>query len=720
MKRLFSLLLSAALLTGAALPAASAADAADTTLTRLTQSVKQTLELDTEDYSSFRGDYTEQELATVWYLYWDGEDSSLSVSALEDGTIVDYSLDADQAVTAPGQSMPTFPQGDPEQAKAAAQAFLERVLDPTVESVVLEEPSGLDSLNGTSYRFSGTILIHGLPSPLSYSITVRAEDNMVTRFWRDVPETSFLGDIPASNADVSQKQAAEQLQSTLSMRLEYILPEGADTAVLYYLPNPVHNFYVDAKTGKLVDLTELQQDMYLFGGENSAAGDAAAPESGLSEAEQAGIQQMEGVRSSQTLDEGLRAVPEYGLKNYELVRSTFSVGEEEEDGQVPVTCLLQYSYSAGDRVSTRTFTVDARTGEVQDIYSYLPWEEGDKAALTAAQAQSRAEAFLQSYYGEQWSHLALYETSGQTAEPLDDSEDGPSYVFQFARQENGYFFPEQYYTVGIDATDGSVCSLSYQYDPSVSFDSPEGVLSDAEALQAWMDTYEVTLGYLLVPQPLDGSDPVEQRLEQMGYTSYYNLKLGYTLERETLYRGIDAKTGEPVSYAWKQEPEGLTYSDLEGHWAQSYAQRLAQYGVGYGGGSFQPDKPLTQWELVCLLYSLQSTPLNPDEADEEIRNAAYSAAYSMGVLTREERNDTAVLTRSQLVQYLLDGAGYGSVAQLEGIFTCAYPDRDSIPADGLGYAALAQGLGLVSGPYAGTRSATRGEAAAMLCRLMER
>lgn len=58
------------------------------------------------------------------------------------------------------------------------------------------------------------------------------------------------------------------------------------------------------------------------------------------------------------------------------------------------------------------------------------------------------------------------------------------------------------------------------------------------------------------------------------------------------------------------------------------------------------------------------------------------------------------------------------MAQLEGIFTCAYPDRTSIPADELGYAALAQGLGLVNGAWNGTAAATRGQAAVMLCRLM--
>ena len=206
----------------------------------------------------------------------------------------------------------------------------------------------------------------------------------------------------------------------------------------------------------------------------------------------------------------------------------------------------------------------------------------------------------------------------------------------------------------------------------------------------------------------------------MGLTSYYYLELGYTLEQEEDFRGIDAKSGEPMAYSWQEQAEGLSYTDVEGHWAQNDIQRLALFGVGYDGGTFQPGKTLTQWDLVCLLYSLNNTPLDPAQATDQERNEAYAAAYSMGILTRADRKDDGAVTRSRLVQYLLDGAGYGTVAQLKGIFTCAYPDRTSIPADELGYAALAQGLGLVSGAYNGTALANRGQAAAMLCRLMDR
>lgn len=729
MKKLLSLLLSVLLLTGAALPASAAEDTTDAKLTQITQSVKNTLALDTEDYSYFQGNYSEQELTALWDLYWDGENGSLSVTVLEDGTIISYSLSSTETNSSSQQGIPTFPKGDPAKAKAAAQDFLDKVLAPGVESVVLEDPGQQTSLSSTTFRFNGTILLNGLPSPLSYSLTVRSSDNQVTRFWRDAPETSFLGDIPAADVNISQEDAAAALKSTLSLRLEYILPDGDSTqAVLCYLPNATHEFYVDAQSGDLVDLTVLEEEMFQSPAMGGAAADsgtsqdtaAESEEASLSEAEQAGIAQMDGVLSSQELDSALRSAAEYGLAGYELVSSWFSVGKAEGDEAAPVTCTLRYSRSGDEGIFSRSFTVDARTGEVQNIYSYIPWGDDSQAVLSETEAQAKAETFLQNHLGDRFSHLALYETAGQEAAPLDSGKSVSAYSFWFARQENGYFFPDQYYTVRIDSTDGSVCGFSYYYDDAITFASPEGILSADAALDAWMNTYEVTLGYVLVPEKLSGSDGTSQRLEQMGFASFYHLKLGYALEREDACRGIDAMSGDPVNYAWQTADSGLTYSDIAGTWAEADVLRLAQFNVGYAGGSFQHTKDLTQWDLICLLYSLSAYPLDPANATEAERNDAYAAAYRMGVLSREDRDDEAVLTRGELVRYLLDAAGYGSVARLEGIFTCSYADRSSIPADELGYAALAQGFGLVSGTYAGTSTATRGQAAAMLCRLMDR
>lgn len=718
MKKLLSLLLCAALLTGAALPALAAEDSADAQLARVTQAVKSTLDLDTECYTSFHGERQEQTLATLWSLYWEGEEGSLAVSALEAGTIVEYRLDTPEAEPFSQNSLPAFPAGDPAEARASAQAFLDRVLDPTSESVTLEDPAAPDRLDSDSYRFSGSVLLHDLPSPLHYSLTVRAEDSTVTRFYRDVPETLFLGNVPSPVSRTDLDKASQALHDTLELRLEYVRLEEEDSAAtLVYLPESSHRFYVDAQTGRLTDLTELERDMSTAGGGSNGdtAAPEAAPDKGLSEAEQEGIRKLEGVLSSDALDQKLRSVPAYGLDRYELVSAVFSLEEAPENPEKPaVHCVLRYSRSADAGVYSRTFVVDARTGAVQSLFSSRPWEEESSPALSQEQALRRAEAFLGEFCGERADHLALYqpEEAGEEAQAV--------YSFQFARQENGYFFPEHFYSLEIDGEDGSVCGLSFCYDEGVTFPLPEDLCTMEEALAIWAETYPVTLGYLLVPQTLDPSDPAALRLSQMGWTSYYTLRLGYTMDQEEAYQGVHAGTGELIRFDYTSSSDTLTYDDLEGHWARASIERLAQYRVGYEGGSFRPSQTLTQWDLVCLLFSLRYRPLDPANATPEERDTAYSAAYELGFLTRDQRSEEAILTRADLIRCLLDGAGYGPVARLDGIFTCSYPDRAAIPAADLGYAALAQGLGLVSGPWSGTRNATRGEAAALLCRLMER
>lgn len=189
MKKLLSLMLALAMLLGLTLPAVAAEETSDAALARVTQTVKETLELDTEDYEEFWGSWYEDGLTGIWSLSWSGADGDLSIEALDDGTVLSYRLSQTYDSY---NTFPTFPQGDADSAAQAARDFLDKILGEN-EQVELEEPSGLDSLNSDSYRFSGTILLNGLPSPLSYSMTVRAADSQVIRFSRDVGANTFLG-----------------------------------------------------------------------------------------------------------------------------------------------------------------------------------------------------------------------------------------------------------------------------------------------------------------------------------------------------------------------------------------------------------------------------------------------------------------------------------------------------------------------------------------------
>ena len=121
--------------------------------------MKDTLDLDTSEYSSFYGECYDQTLVSQWSLYWEGSTGTLSIDALEDGTISGYYLSQEEAGSA---GLPSYPSGDPAQAKETAQAFLDKVLSPGLESVQLEESSGSDRLGRNQYRL---LRHHPLPRP---------------------------------------------------------------------------------------------------------------------------------------------------------------------------------------------------------------------------------------------------------------------------------------------------------------------------------------------------------------------------------------------------------------------------------------------------------------------------------------------------------------------------------------------------------------------------
>jgi len=378
-----------------------------------------------------------------------------------------------------------------------------------------------------------------------------------------------------------------------------------------------------------------------------------------------------------------------------------------------VLCTLRYVKAEDEDGYTRSrsFTLNARTGAAQSLYSYAPWDKEAKSAVSAAEAQKLAEAFF-ARFSTHASEFELRDANDRTA------DGAPFYGFTYARKVNGVFFPEDTCTIQIDRMDGAVAGVSLTYSEDKTFDSTEGVVTAEAALDAWMETYDVALAYRSQSRKLNAAEPLEAKLIDCGYTSFRMLLLTYALERSGYFPGVDAKTGKPVELP--SDSAEIAYKDIDGHWAEQEIGTLAKCGVGFAGESFCPDRAMTQWELVALLASTQGMRFDPENTPAEERDYAYETAYRLGALTREERKDDAPLTRGELVKSLLGCTSYGQAAKLTGIFTCAYADRDSIPEAEMGYAALAQALDLVRGErYDASAAVTRAVAAVMLYRMME-
>lgn len=718
MKRTPCLLLSAALLTAPA-AAASEGSTADQRLSQVTQAVKDILKLD-NSYTSFHGEFEEDPLRALWQLNWTAADqSTLTVTAGEDGTIYHYQYSPGDETSDSSGQLPTFPTISRETAQQTAQNFVDQVLGDN-ESADLDHSVRTDTLIASDHRFATDLDLYGLPTPITVSVTVDSDTGELLRFSRDDRYNSYVGTPidpatlglsadPSVNTQAYDK-ATDLLGEQMTLRLEYLPNEDGKTASLYYVPDLIDDFYVDAQTGKLVNLTEYARTLYDMLGTAGSADTSAesSANGGLSDAEQAGIAQMEGVLSKEALDGKVRTWTELGLANYILASCSYSI--DVEDGTVHAD--LRYTRDTADGLKNRWVTVNAKTGDIEDVSGSAWADEDFKASVTLSSAQKTAESFLSRLWPDQYKTCALYESTEASAD-----SGSAAHKFVFSQKVNGYFFPANSISVSVDARDGSITYLHRNFDESPTFDSADGLISSEAAHAFWMDTFETKLGYLAIPEEA-GQSAESANLAEMGYPYVERLTLAFYLEQPTMEYCIDAKTGQPAS------PRGsdntITYSDLSTTWAAQAAQTLASYHIGWLGGTLQPKKPLTQLDLMALLASTDGFLV--DLSEEDAADQVYDHAFGSGLLARGARDDDKFITRAELVKIILDHGGYGKAAQIPGIFRCTFTDADEIAEAYYGYAAIAQGLHMVSGDEAGrfaaNQTATREEAIGMLYQFM--
>ncbi len=758
-KRIAALCLSAALV-GSIGAAGAEGVASDQELLNVTAQVKATLGLDTEVYDDFSGWSDEDALlGKRWHLEWSGDGVSLSITADSDGKI--YSYNRSQAVSdEPSYAgnggrldIPSLPEDKSADALKAAQDFLDKVLTEDLETVTLEDNS-TPSLYRNTYRYYGDIKLNGLDSPINCSVNVDPADLEVTRFWRNDEYSGYLGDVPSADTKVTEAQARRDLKTTLDMKAQYVLDADGKTAHVLYVPQYGDDFFVDAKTGELVNLTELRQklargeagrgdkNMLLTSAtmaEPEAAADMAA---GLTQAEKDGAAKLEGALSKEELDTIIKnAWPELGLEKYTLASASYTLREkdvpaetepvveevaetEEAEKEYDVTCRLTYGRQVGSVTHNKTVVVDAKTGELQSMSSRHiqgDWENPVKPTYSVSMknATDKAEAFLKSFAGDDYALLAQSDAV--------DAKDTESweYSFTYTHKAHGYFYSDNRYSVSVDAGDGSICSIYKCFDNEVELVNPVKVVTKNAALDTYGDALAVHYGYDDIPVSVSlAPSEIRPLLRENGVEYVLALKPVYTLTQpeDKSIQGVNASTGEVVYYPEVQEETvEMTYDDVAGTWVEEAANALAHYNVGFLGGSLQPTKELTQLDMVALLCSVDGFRYDPADESKDTLDWLYDHAYYLGIVTPETRDEDLVITRHQLVKTILDSVGYSKIAAMEGIFRCDFSDADSITE--MGYAALAQGLGLVRGgsdkAYAGAREITRAEAVAMLYQYMK-
>lgn len=742
-KRVFTLALAMSLAMGCMAVPAFAAGGQSDEMTQVTLAVKSQLGIG-DEYDKFSGDCTDLGILRYWQLNWSKEDgSSLDVTVNSSGKILSYDRytpDKEQpAASWDGNGYnPSFPAVNASQVEAAAKAFLAKVV-AAPESVALDPVTLRLSGYRRAVSVSGSILLNGVDTPIGFSLRLSLPDLAVTSYNRhDAWGMIVTGSVPSATPALAQAAAKDKLSSALTMELRYV--DADDGAIaLRYVPTTRGNWYMDAQTGELVDLSKLPGGGHLFLGESGGANkdemadEAPAPSEApsLSPVEQATVDQMAGTLSAEKLDEMLKKIAPLGLDKMTQAGASYymnqtaepkSTAGEQKDPQI--VCRLIYTrdlteaetadYTSPDKpdakpVLRKYVTVDAKTGALLRVSTSSEYARED---VWTGDAASVAKDFLSAQYPD------YFAASARKNEDTDEAN-----YLRYVRQANGIPYCSNYLSVSVCRVDGTIGSFSLEWDKDAQFPAPENIVDAKAALAAYAGCFEAKLTYTAYPEKVDASDPQWLTYSQRLGDVKYRWVLSYVLDGRTP-QGVDAFTGKVLAWSGPGNT-ALAYTDLAGCYGKADIEALAEYGVGFSrGDKFFPAKAVTQRDMLVLLLSAVGCTYDADNMDEETENSLYETACAQGLLTKAQRDPGRAVTRLDFLKAILGASAYGKAAQLQGIYKVSFHDAASIPADSLGYAAIGQALGIIVGnpakEFRPNDALTRQDAAIMLCRFMGR
>lgn len=718
-KKSLSLALGLLLTFSLCTPALAADSTMDQELAQVTQTVKKTVSVDS-DYEKFSGTLNDMGALRNWQLQWSSSNGkSLNILATSAGKIMQYNLDRGVSDTSTGSYKPSIAKISPDQAKKSAAAFFKKTAG-SGESIETPDCTDTVSFDGT-YSLQAQLLLQGVPSGIQMQFSVSAADGVVTSYSRSDANAAFVNQLPSSKPAVSAADAAKTLNSTVQLELQYVSDGGK--AILRYLPVSTDAFYVDAQTGKLVDLTEawnsLRSGVAGIGGVNATT--AADKENSLTPAENAAIQKLKGVQSKEQLDTAVRAVSALGLNRYTLGTANYAQNSDNDE----ITCTLIYKrtlalseltgvtaeqYGDGSGYQqVKLITVNAKTAALLSGWS---WSSGAAKSQKAdpAALQPAAEAFLKIYAPTRVGHVAL----------ASSTTDGS---FCFDRKENGYFYHGNSVTVTIDPADGSVSNFGVNWEDDLKFQPAGTPVSAQAAMDAYCAAFTAKLQYISHPVSVDVTVPIWKTYADCCGTIAYRYVLGYQNETDgDAVLGVDAATGKVVR---DTQSAPLPYTDIARTSAKAKIQALADSGIRFNDTAyFLPGAKLTQQDMLVFLLNADNYHFSTtDLSDKDTLDQLYAAAWEKGFLPRGQKHPTQTVTRLDLVRAIVSASPYGPAAKLKGIFTTSFKDAAQVKSADLGYLAIAQGLGLAygsGGKFYPSRTATRAEAAVMLYNYMSR
>lgn len=569
---------------------------------------------------------------------------------------------------------------------------------PTADSARVSA-SGASEMNAVypsdNYFYTYRLYQNDLPvNFVTANVTVDKYSKKVVSFYQNGGDPAQYTFEDTSGLIGEDKASASYIQG-IGINVEYFTyyddkNQTMKAFAAYTLKDLMQRAAIDAKTGEVVKLyTNGYNGLLRSGGGTADAGSAiAAQNAALTKEEQAEVDTVAGLLSKAEAEKIARAMP--GITsamtvNYSSLQSLYSNKS-------------QYIWSIG--FDGGSVSLDAKTGEIREYYLYKERTDDKSKDLKADEAKKTAEAFLQKYASQKYGQSEYVynphyfdlkaDGKGSTALiPIQPPYENNRYVFEYIRQTDGVNVNGNGLNISVDHATGEVSSYSLSWDESLNFPPVKIALTKEEAFQKLDDILDFSLCYALT--------------DENTASLVYDFK---TLEDIHL----DPVTGTRLD--WLGQPYKLevpAYQDIDGHWAKDMILFLAQNGyyIQSEDGYFHPDQNIKQSDFFQYCYS---PSMYSDRED------LYNMLIREGVLTEDEANQSAQVTRQEAAKFTARMLGYDQLAQNGDIFKEL--SKDTVESSYKGYVAVALGLKIMNldseKSFNGTKPLTNAEAVAIV------
>jgi hypothetical protein len=287
----------------------------------------------------------------------------------------------------------------------------------------------------------------------------------------------------------------------------------------------------------------------------------------------------------------------------------------------------------------------------------------------------------------------------------DNKEVYGGYYYQYERVNEGINYSSNGINGSVDGVTGKIYSYSYNWNNDINFESPNNIITAKQAFDSYISMEGFALAYEINNINIYDST-IATKKATIDYAEDYSIKneirLVYRTDISPAY--ISPFTGKQLNYdgeEYKKVQDTYSYSDIMNKDTTRNIRLLADIGVGFTDGKFLPEQAITTKELNEFL-SQANFYYNTDK-------------YTL-------KNDNSTITRIKAAKFIIQILGYDSIAKLKGIYGVEFKDKSQISEVNLGYAALAQGLKLITSnsdkEFKPSQNLTRAEAADMIIAML--